>query len=256
MTSQDEEVTCENQTPPEASPYKDRATFIQSVSDTLMRAFPDEVVTALEARQLAQTAVQYRFAPSSFVLHPHTQSNALWLLQRGRVSLGHCDGAGGWRHTRSVGPGEWLDVASAWLGETHVEPAKATSPSTVLEFPIDQVQTLIASHPRLGSAFVQLLALRVRASTRAVARLAVKDLPARLACWLLDALHATGSSVSPIVLRQQKRALASELGASAETLSRALTRFKKLGYIEVRGYRVTVRDIEGLSREARRDQSS
>ena len=82
------------------------------------------------------------------------------------------------------------------------------------------------------------------------------DVPQRLAAWLLDALGRGDDDGAGhhgrVVLAQAKRALAAELGASPEALSRALARLRHSGCIAVQGCTIDVLDGEGLHRVARR----
>lgn len=229
---------------------------LQAVLQSLSRAFAPSCIGTEDLQVLARLARQHHFAAQATVLYPQSRGDAIWLVSRGRVSLGIWDALGEWRQTRSAGPGDWLDVASAWTGGVYVEAAIAAMGASVYEFPIEPVQLLASTQPALGLAFVQLLSRKVRSATRQAADLALKDLPARLAGWLLDAQAASVDPGQPIVLGQYKRALASELGATPETLSRALSRFRQLGYIEGRGYKVTLRDVAGLRRESGRESGT
>jgi CRP-like cAMP-binding protein len=223
-----------------------------AVIETLHQAFLPAPIERTDATELARIAVRYRFDAGSHLLRRESRSDALWLIERGQVSVGMPDQQGNWRQTRSVGPGEWLDVASAWLDGGYFESAKATTPVVAHEFPLNDLQVLCSLRPNMATLFITAMAARLKQTTDAAHDLAVRDAPARLASWLLDQLSRQTSSGRKVVMRQHKRVLASELGTSPETYSRALSRLRELGFIAVKGYTVDVLDLRGLEHLAGR----
>lgn len=225
---------------------------LAAVIQSLLHAFQPASIDNGDAAELARIAVRYRFEAGAHLLRRESRSDALWLVERGQVSVGMPDQQGGWRQTRSVGPQEWLDVASAWLGGGYFESARATTLVIAHEFPLNDLQVLCSIRPNLATLFIAATAARIKQTTDAAHDLAVRDVPARLASWLLEQLSRQGESGSKVVLRQHKRVLASELGTSPETFSRALSRLRSLGFVTVKGYTVDVVDLEGLERFAGR----
>jgi CRP-like cAMP-binding protein len=83
-----------------------------------------------------------------------------------------------------------------------------------------------------------------------------KDVLARCATWLLD--HARldeadgGRQTGSLQLQQRKRAVAQELGTTAETFSRTLAQLSRNGLIEMHGYALRLLDVQALQRLAGR----
>lgn len=224
----------------------------QAVCEALTQAFHPAAIDPADALRLAQVAIRHHFSAQAPVLGPESPNTALWLVGRGRVSVGMPDGQGHWRQARAAHAGEWLDVASAWLGGSFFEGAVAATEAIVYELPLDEVQALCDERPSLARLLIQTLALRIRQTTDTARDLAVKDVPSRLASWLLDHMTPESSGGTRVKLNQHKRVLASELGTSPETFSRALARLRLLGCIAVKGYAVDVLNVEGLCRLAGR----
>ena len=229
-----------------------RKMHLEEVPELLRRAFRPAALETADALELAQVAVRYRFPAKAAVLRRESRSDALWLVGKGSVSVGNRDAQGGWRQARAVGGGEWLDVASAWLGETNFEAAIASTDVVAYEFPLDAIQVICSMRPNVATLLISAIAQRLKRATQAAQELAVKDVPGRLAGWLLDAAEFDLNGVGRLVMNQSKRALASELGSSPETFSRTLARFRTLGFIAVRGYKIDVLDSEGLRKMAGR----
>jgi CRP-like cAMP-binding protein len=78
----------------------------------------------------------------------------------------------------------------------------------------------------------------------------MKDVLARCASWLLEhaqiAPGAEGRLTAVLQLQERKRAIAQQLGTTAETFSRTLRELSRMGLIGVRGYAITVFDVERL----------
>lgn len=223
-----------------------------AVCEALTQAFHPADINPADALRLAQIAVRHHFSAQSPVLRPESPNTALWLVGRGRVSVGMPDAQGHWRQARAASGGEWLDVASAWLGGSFFEEAVAATEAIVYELPLDEVQALCDERPSLARLLIQTLALRIRQTTDTARDLAVKDVPSRLASWLLDHMSPEPAGGTRVKLNQHKRVLASELGTSPETFSRALARLRLLGCISVKGYAVDVLNVEVLCRLAGR----
>jgi CRP-like cAMP-binding protein len=175
--------------------------------------------------------------------------DALWLVARGCVTVGNLDAGRHWRPTRAVQGGEWLDAASAWLDLPLAEQALAEADSTLVAFPIADVEALCATHPSVARVLLTLLARRVRQLTESTHGLLSKDVLARCAGWLVEALRGAEDGAT-VQLAQRKRSIASQIGATPETFSRTLRQLREMGAIDVEGYCIRVRDGEALQRLA------
>lgn len=106
----------------------------------------------------------------------------------------------------------------------------------------DVVIGLVEREPEVALAMMRGMAAMVRATNERLADLLSLDVPARLAKWLLA--HADDGNA--VVFDQPQEALARSLGTTRETLNRALHRFERLGWIEIEGRSVRIRDASAL----------
>ncbi len=227
-----------------------RPPAIDALATLLQAACRPAVVDDCAARRLAELGREHRVHAGSTLFEHATRANALWLLTRGCVTVGHRQEAGRpWRATRTVHGGEWLDAASAWLELPAPERAVAETDSALVEFPIADVERLCASHPPVSRALLALLAKRVLQLTEITYGLLSKDVMARCASWLLDAAGVSGDGAT-VLLAQRKRSIASQIGATPETFSRTLRLLREMGAIDVEGYLIRVRDGAALRRLA------
>ena len=89
------------------------------------------------------------------------------------------------------------------------------------------------------------LSERLRRFTVQIENLSLKEVPSRLAGYLLYLLEEQGGQDS-VELEISKGQLASLLGTIPETLSRIFSKMTEEGLIEVEGRRITIKDAEAL----------
>lgn len=233
---------------PAAPPAPPPNAYRASLREALTQACCRQPLSSWSAAGLAALGQGHRFRRHSQVLAAGTTpANSLWLLVSGRISLGKRDAAGRWWQSAAVEPGEWIDVSSAWAGECHPETALALTPVLVHEFPVQEVVAHCLADTGLVRALLASVAQRAQGATLDKQALLTKDLHARLAAWLLERCQASPDGQSAeLVLRQQKKAIASQLGVTPETLSRSLRHLQRDGLMMMEGYRLAFPDLARL----------
>jgi len=90
------------------------------------------------------------------------------------------------------------------------------------------------------------MAMRLRRFANQIENLSLKEVPSRLASYLLY-LSDKQDDRSQVRLDVSKGQLASLLGTSPETLSRIFAKMTEEGLIEVRGRVIILKNLSGLS---------
>jgi CRP-like cAMP-binding protein len=153
-----------------------------------------------------------------------------------------------------VQTGEWLDVASALLQGRHLEDAEAQAHTRLCRLPLAAVLDCASVYPEVMPAIAAGMAGVLASLLDATRGLMTKDVTARCATWLLA--HAeidadgAGAPTGSLRLQQRKRAVAQELGTTAETFSRTLAQLSRQGLIGVEGYVIRLLDLAALRRLA------
>lgn len=209
--------------------------------DPLRLALPS--ATPEELRTLARIGRHRRCAAGTEPLRCDMPATALWLLERGQLSIGVHDAQGRWRQTRRVEPGHWVDATSAWLGGCHAEGALAETDVELVELPLLALEAVLPRHPQLWRALLACSSHRAHQAIAAQHALLLKDVVARLADWLLATQRG-----GEVLLLQHKRSLASQLGMTPETLSRTLGLLRSAGVIEDEPHRIGISDAAALRR--------
>jgi len=143
------------------------------------------------------------------------------------------------------GPGEPFGEVPVFSGEVFPASAEAVKPGRVLFFPRERFIQLITDDPTLALNMLAVLARRLRQFTVQIENLSLKEVPGRLAGYLL-LLSAEQQNPSELTLHISKGHLASFLGTIPETLSRILKKMSEQNLIRVNGRNIRITDHEGL----------
>lgn len=213
----------------------------------LQRALLPRAAGYQEMSALVSICVPHRFEPKQVIFSRHAQAKSLWLVGEGSAVVGLARPSG-WKVERTVEAGGWLDSMSAWLESDYPCDARTVKEATVFELPRKALEDVAYIHPGILLLLLTSVSAQARRATEGVMEKLHQLVPSRLASWLVTGRRQAGGE--DIEITQGKACLASELGTSAETLSRTLRRFREEGLIEVRGPRVTILDEVGLGKLA------
>ena len=224
-----------------------------SEAELLRQAFGAAPLSDAAVAHLADASRLVRCAPGPFLIaSPRRPEPSWWLVARGRVALGSRTPTGQFVERRSIGPGEWLETAGAMTAPgTWLEQAECRTAVELLAIPLTALNEACAIDHAFPQAYAAVLARRIRELTDHLQDLTGADVTGRVARWLLRQSPSQESAGSvQLRLSERKQAIARHLGTTSESLSRAFRRLTDDGLITVRGYEVTLHDLDGLQRLA------
>ncbi len=149
-----------------------------------------------------------------------------------------------------LGPGELFGEVPVFAGNNFPANAQAITKCTVLYFPRKAFAGLISRSPSLAMNMLSVLSMRLREFTLQVENLSLKEVPGRLASYLLF-LSRERNHDKTLTLTISKGQLASLLGTIPETLSRIFMKMSNHKLIEVDGRNIKLIDIDGLKELAK-----
>ncbi len=126
-------------------------------------------------------------------------------------------------------------------------PANATAleKSSLIFFPRKRFVELVHTMPSLVMNMLAVLSMRLRRFATQIENLSLKEVPARLAGYLIYLSEEQGDP-DKVVLEISKGQLASLLGTIPETLSRIFAKMSEEGLIKVTGKEIDLLDRSGL----------
>ena len=221
-------------------------TFMQS---PLFAALDAEGAAALHA-SLEETDV-----PKGDVLfHEGEPGDHMYVIVDGKVKLGQTSNDGRETLLAVLGPGEMFGELSLFDPGLRTSTATALTDAVVLGLGHAQLKPWLAGRPEVAAALLQALARRLRRTNEAMADLVFSDVPGRVAKALMDLGEKFGT-VTPdglmVTHDMTQEELAQLVGASRETVNKALADFAQRGWIRLESRQVLILDVERLGRRAR-----
>jgi CRP/FNR family transcriptional regulator, cyclic AMP receptor protein len=206
-------------------------------------------LTDEERARLAALLRARRYARGEVIFLEGDEGTALCLIAEGRIRI-QLTGTDGREVVIAVyGPGEIFGEMALLDGEPRSADAIAQEPSRVFWLQRDDFQAFLEDHPRAAMKMLAALSRRLRHTTRVVQDATFRDVPARLARVLMDLVARDGQPAEDgirIETRMTQSDLASRVGASRETVNRALRGFEEHGWIRWEGSRIVILDPDGL----------
>jgi CRP/FNR family transcriptional regulator len=181
--------------------------------------------------------VQKEFSKGENIFTEGDASAGFFIVQKGRVKVYKLSAEGKEQILHLAGSKELLGAVSAFAGNPYPAHADAMENTGVFYFPRKAFMELIKKEPSVVMNMMANLSLRLQHFTRMIENLSLKEVPGRLAAYLLYHCRQTGCSDS-IEIDISKGQLASLLGTIPETLSRILKKMSENGILEVKGRKI------------------
>jgi CRP/FNR family transcriptional regulator, dissimilatory nitrate respiration regulator len=168
-----------------------------------------------------------------------------YVVAGGKVKVYKTSAEGKEQILHIYGPGHPIGEVPVFSGSRFPANAMAIAKSRLLFFPRKDFVDLISSQPSLALNMLAILSVRLRQFTVQVENLSLKEVPARLASYLIY-LTEEQDDAQVVTLPISKGQLASLLGTIPETLSRIFSKMTHHNLIAVQGSEITLSDREGL----------
>jgi len=195
------------------------------------------VLQAARRRRLERQEVCFRQdEPASF----------LYLLVAGKIKLTQLTPDGRQVLLRFVEPGEVFGGIALFAGEQYPVTAEAAEACELLLWDGPAMQRVIQSEPKVALNVIQHLAYLVKNLQDRVRELATERVEQRIARALIR-LAAESGRDAPAVLHITRQDLGELTGTTLYTVSRTLSRWESLGWIESGRERITILDREALA---------
>jgi CRP/FNR family cyclic AMP-dependent transcriptional regulator len=215
----------------------------------LFEALDDDAASALTAVMTSREVVR-----GHTVFHEGDDGDRLFVVLDGKVKISRAAADGRENLLAVLGPGEMFGELSLFDPGPRTATASAITESTLASLDHDDLRPLLLERPGLAVHLLQALAQRLRRTNEAMADLVFTDVPGRVAKALLDLAEKFGDDESDGLrvrhdLTQEE--LAQLVGASRETVNKALSEFASRGWLRLEGRTVLLLDASRLARRAR-----
>lgn len=206
----------------------------------LFEGLPSEDVKALAAVVSARA-----FEAGQSLFHEGEEAAGFHVVVEGQVKVSRYGADGREQVLHVLRSGEPCGEVPAFAGGRFPASAEALSAARTLYLSRERFLELGRRRPELLLGMLAVLSRRLRGLVELVDDLALKDVGARLARYLLDLSREQGGTAE-VRLPTTKALLAGRLGTIPETLSRTLARMQGSGWIRVKGRSVSLLNIDAI----------
>lgn len=168
-----------------------------------------------------------------------------YIVITGRVKVYKVSPDGKEQIMHIFGPGQPFAEVPVFEGSRYPANAEAMEQCRLFFFPKKDFIKLIQANPSLSMNMLASLSQRLKQFSRLIESLSLKEVPGRLASYLLYMSDKNGS-IEEFELDIAKSQLASLLGTIPETLSRIFTRLSQHDLIRIQGPMIAILDRTGL----------
>jgi len=200
---------------------------------------------------LLRSAIQHSVAAGAVLFEQGDMPNFQIVVMSGSAQLFGRSAAGREVLIEAVRAPDLIIPAAVVTGAPYLMQARAPEPSRFLLIHAAAFREAVEQDPILAHAVIGSLARQFRRMVRQVKNLKLRSSVERVGCYIL-ALSARQGAPQRAVLPYEKNLIASELGITRESFSRALSKLEKSG-IRVEGQTITIVDGVRLAAECSPD---
>ena len=181
------------------------------------------------------------FTPGQQLFGEGQSVDDVMIICDGAASLTFAGSGGGAMMLGLSEPGEVLGLSSALSGRAHETTASAVGPTRVATIPREEFLDFMQHNPAVAQRAIVGLTQKVNRAYDKIRLVGSGwSVDQRVARWLLDAADEHGRL--QVTLTHER--IAQFLGVARESITRALSSFKRRGVLEVRGIQFHLRDKE------------
>jgi CRP/FNR family transcriptional regulator len=199
--------------------------------------------TSEDLDYLSRVCKNREFEKGEILFSEGEEALGFYVVGSGRVKIFKLSPEGKERTLHIVQPGGTFAEAAIFGIGIYPAYAQPLEKSTLLFFPKRDFLSLLHEHSQIAINMIGGLSRFLRQFATQIEELTFKDVPARLARYLLDLAGDEGERVDLPISKTQ---LASNLGTVSETLSRTFRKLTDDEIIEVRGKTIHIHDRDRL----------
>jgi CRP-like cAMP-binding protein len=205
-------------------------------------------IEAAELQRLAALTRERQYAKGSVILFENDPGDSLFIVRQGRVKVVLVGEDGREVILGVLGPGEYFGELSLIDEQPRSAHVIAMEDSMLLMLRSDDFRRRVEATPAMAWSLLLELSRRLRRADGKIGALVLLDVPGRIARLLLDVADESGGERITKPLTHQT--IANMIGASRETVSRAIAEFQESGWITVERRLISIADRAGLERRA------
>lgn len=227
---------------------------MEGVQDILSRAGIFQGVDPVAVQNLINQMETVRFPRGTTIFEEGEPGDRLYIITAGKIKLARHAPDGRENLLTVMGPSDMFGELSIFDPGPRTSSAVCVTEVTAATMNSEMLRQWVADHPAIAQQLLRVLARRLRRTNANLADLIFTDVPGRVAKTLLQLANRFGVQEGGALrvnhdLTQEE--IAQLVGASRETVNKALATFAHRNWIRLEGKSVIIVDTEHLARRAR-----
>ncbi|AKE38171.1 Transcriptional regulator, Crp/Fnr family [Corynebacterium camporealensis] len=227
---------------------------MEGVQDILSRAGIFQGVDPVAVQNLIEQMETVRFPRGTTIFEEGEPGDRLYIITSGKIKLARHAPDGRENLLTVMGPSDMFGELSIFDPGPRTSSAVCVTEVHAATMNSEMLQRWVDDHPSIAQQLLRVLARRLRRTNANLADLIFTDVPGRVAKTLLQLANRFGVQEGGALrvnhdLTQEE--IAQLVGASRETVNKALATFAHRGWIRLEGKSVLIVDTEHLARRAR-----
>ena len=196
--------------------------------------------------ELTDIAIEKTYSRGETIFFEGDEGNGFYMVGEGKIKIFKLSPMGKEHILHIFGQGEPFGEVPVFHGWPFPATAEALVKTKTLFFPRTRFIQLVENNPAIALNMLAVLSLRLRRFATQIENLSLKEVPARLANYLIYLSEEQGGG-DEVTLEISKGQLASLLGTIPETLSRIFGKMSEEGLIKVNGKVISLLDRQTLA---------
>jgi CRP/FNR family cyclic AMP-dependent transcriptional regulator len=225
-----------------------------STEEVLSKAPLFSALDRESAAALRMSITEVELPKGRTLFNEHETGDRLYVVLEGKIKLAITSPDGRENLLSVLGPGEMFGELSLFDPRSRTASAIALTDVRLAGLGHDDLRPWLTGRPEVALHLLRALAQRLRRTNDVLADLVFTDVPGRVAKQLLDLADRFGQKVDDGIrvhhdLTQEE--LAQLVGASRETVNKALADFAQRGWLRIEAKAVVIMDRERLHNRSR-----
>lgn len=196
-----------------------------------------------EMMEIQSIIIGIHFEKGEALFFPGDKLQKLYVINSGKVKVSRLSESGKEQVIRILEPGDFIGEISLFTHSTIKNYAEALEDTSVCTIDGKSLESIMERYPQIAIKILEEISIRLEGAENIIEQLGLYDAEHRIAQTLL----MMSNEKDRILLSMSKGDFASYMGMTQETLSRKLSDFQNMGFIELIGQRqIDILDREGL----------
>ncbi|MGB7250018.1 MAG: Crp/Fnr family transcriptional regulator [Phormidesmis sp.] len=204
-------------------------------------------IPSADITHISRISRLHHYQKGEIIFTQDSEASGFFIIKAGRVKVFKLATHGKEQILHIFGEQDYFAEVPALDGKRFPASAEALEASVLLFFPRLEFLDLLQRYPAITIKLLLNLSVHLRRLTGLVEELSFKDVPQRLAAYLINLSNANNHS-DILTLDVTKSQLAALLGTIPATISRAFYRLSQSGLITMHGTRIELLDRDRLKK--------